>query len=149
MDRRELLERTVAAVTLAAAGGAAFAAEKPSEHMHHHHDGGKYGALARSAGHCVDTGQLCIQHCLELLAKGEKEIAACAQSVQQLVSACVALQELANYNSKYVPAMAKVVLDVCQDCEKECEKHAKKHELCKKCGEACNDCAKECRKVTA
>ncbi|HEX6829773.1 MAG TPA: four-helix bundle copper-binding protein [Burkholderiales bacterium] len=147
MDRRELLEATAAAMTFAAVGGSAFAADKPAGEHVHQHAASKYGALATSAGHCVETGQVCINHCLEVLATGDKELVACAQSVQQLISACVSLQELSNYNSKYVPAMAKVVMDVCKDCEEECKKHAKKHEQCKKCGEACNDCAKECKKV--
>jgi Cys-rich four helix bundle protein (predicted Tat secretion target) len=148
MNRRELLEGTAGVLTLAAAGGAAFAADMPAEHVHQH-GGGKYGALATSSGHCIETGQICISHCLELLAKGDKEIAACAQSVQQLISACTTLQQLSNYNSKYVPKMAKLVMDVCKDCEEECRKHEKKHEQCKNCANACADCAKECKNVAA
>jgi Cys-rich four helix bundle protein (predicted Tat secretion target) len=75
-------------------------------------------------------------------------MAACAQSVNQMLAMCGALQSLAGQTSKYTPALAKVVLDVCVDCEKECKKHADKHAECKACAQACAECIKACKTVS-
>ena len=92
-------------------------------------------------------GEACIGHCLELLGQGEKEMAECAKSVEQMMSACNMLRQLATWNSLYVPRMAKVVMDICKDCEDACRKHEKMHETCRKCADSCADCYKECAKV--
>jgi hypothetical protein len=68
-----------------------------------------------------------------------------ARAVDQMVSLCGTLSKLASLSSSYLPAMAKVALIGCQDCETECRKHAEKHAPCKACGA----CAVECKKVTA
>ena len=72
-----------------------------------------------------------------------------ARAVDQMVSLCGTLSKLASLKSSYLPAMAKVALIGCQDCEKECRKHAEKHEPCNACAEACAACAAECKKVSA
>jgi Cys-rich four helix bundle protein (predicted Tat secretion target) len=152
MQRRHL-------VTAAAAATAAFAAmaqpkSKPAAadaHAHHHHHGGagKYEAVMHSAAHCVMTGEVCLAHCHMVLAEGDKSMAECAKSVNELVAACTALRALAAQESPRLPALAKVVMDVCLACEKECRKHEKKHQQCKDCGDACKACAEDCRKVVA
>jgi hypothetical protein len=48
----------------------------------------------------------------------------------------------------HVPAFAKVVAQLCADCQKECEKFPDVAE-CKTCGDSCKTCAEECRKVAA
>jgi Cys-rich four helix bundle protein (predicted Tat secretion target) len=126
-------------------------ADKPmSDHQHHaHHGGGKYAALVNSSSDCGHIGQTCLAHCFVVLGEGEKELAACAASVNQLLAACDALMKLAASNSKYVPKMAALTETVCLDCEKECRKHEKKHQECKDCADACAACAKECKKAAA
>ena len=104
----------------------------------------KFAGLAASSGDCLQTGEVCMAHCLVLLSQGEKEMAACAQSVSELMAVCSALQILALQDSKRTAAMAKVALDVCVACEKECRKH-EKHSQCKDCADACADCAKQCK----
>jgi Cys-rich four helix bundle protein (predicted Tat secretion target) len=66
-----------------------------------------------------------------------------------MLSTCGTLAKLASLKSSHLPAMAKLALAVCQECEAECLKHADKHAACKACGEACAACAAECRKVAA
>jgi Cys-rich four helix bundle protein (predicted Tat secretion target) len=151
MDRRELM-KTGLALSLAAAGTAMAQADKSKgaeHHEHHDHGGGKYAALMNASSDCGHIGQVCIAHCFVVLGQGEKEMAACAASVSELLAACDALMKLAAHNSKYVPKMAALVQTVCMDCEKECRKHEKKHQQCKDCADACAACAKECKKVTA
>ena len=88
-------------------------------------------------------------HCLVLLGKGDKEMAACAQSVNQLLAVCAALQKLAGQDSRYTPGFARLAAEVCADCEKECRKHENKHAECKACADSCAACVLECRTLAA
>lgn len=144
MDRRE----AVIGAGVLALGGVAIASAAAEESTHEHHHGVAHASLAKTAGACVSDGQACLNHCLDLLGSGHKELAACAKSVSQLVSICGALQDLAIQDSKYLTKVAGVAMEACQDCEEECKKHADKHEACKRCGEACAACYKECKQLT-
>jgi Cys-rich four helix bundle protein (predicted Tat secretion target) len=130
----------------------AHAADAPMpEHEHHDHAAmmGKYGNLLTSTSHCVNIGEICISHCLTLLGQGDRELAACAKSVQDVIASCTALRQLAAANSPHVGKLAAVVADICKDCETECHKHEMKHRVCRDCAEACTQCAKECQKAAA
>ncbi len=148
MERRDLM-KTLAA----AAAGAVSVQALAADHAHHQHDHGntpkKYAAVVASSAECLQTGQACLAHCLVLLADGDKPMAACAQSVNELLAACDALMKLAAQESRFTPAMAKVAAEVCAACEKECRKHEKKHAECKACADACAACLKECKKLQA
>lgn len=150
MDRRTLLQTATASALAALTGSAAAAAAPAAQHRHHHHAGGsKFQALAASATHCLTTGETCLAHCLVLLGQGDKAMAACGQSVSELLAVCSALQKLALQESNHTAAMAKMALAVCEECEKECRKHEKKHSQCKDCADACADCAKQCKLLAA
>ncbi len=150
MNRREAL-KTTGAMALAAFATNTMAAAHDHKHMHNHaamgHGGMKnpYLKLIQTTGDCIEKGQLCIDHCLMLLADGNKEMAICARSVQQTLAMCSALQQLASYQSKQLKALAKITMDVCKECEDECRKHEKKHAACRDCAEACVACYKECK----
>lgn len=147
MERREAL-KTVAATIAGAISGAALAAE----HDHHHDHAGlakRNAGLIAASGDCLKTGEACLAHCLYLLGNGDKTMAACAQSVNELLASCTALMKLAGQDSRYVPAFAKVAAEVCANCEKECRKHEKHHEECRACAESCAACLKECKKAAA
>ncbi|MDZ4200881.1 MAG: four-helix bundle copper-binding protein [Gallionella sp.] len=146
MNRRELL---IGGLALA---GAALTGRVQAASLHehaHHHDASPYAALAAAAADCVGKGEICLNHCLELLAQGDKEMAACAQSVNQMLAVCTALRQLSNQNSSYTAKFAAIAADVCKRCEDECLKHAKKHIQCKACAESCSACHLECQKVNA
>jgi Cys-rich four helix bundle protein (predicted Tat secretion target) len=149
MNRRGLLEALAVAGLVGTAAGQA--ADPPmSGHEHHDHAAmSRYGDLVVDTTHCVNTGEACIAHCLVLLGQGEKELAACAQSVRDTVAACTALRQMAAANSPHVAKLAGVVADICTDCETECRKHENKHKVCHDCAEACAQCAKECQKAAA
>lgn len=145
-----------AALSLAAFAALADAADNADDHAHmHEHDhnhgpaANPYAALAAATTHCIASGEACIAHCLDLLGQGDKDMAACARSVQQMLATCTALRQLAAAKSPYVPRLAKVVADICLDCEKECRKHEKQHQECHDCAESCAACAKECAAVAA
>ena len=148
MERREMLK-----TVLAAAVGAISTAALAANHDGHNH--GAPGAASRNAGlisasaDCLKTGEACLAHCLYLLGNGDTSVAACAQSVNELLATCTALMKLAGQDSKFVPALAKVAAEICTSCEKECRKHADHHPECKACAESCAACVKECKKATA
>ncbi|SEQ85542.1 twin-arginine translocation signal/Cys-rich four helix bundle protein [Solimonas aquatica] len=149
MQRRKFLTAATAAVASSVIS-AAWAEDKMPDEAgmhHHHHMAEAYPPIAATAADCIKTGQVCIDHCLSLLGQGDTSIVGCARSVQQMLPICAALQQLAVQKSAYLPAMAKVALQACRDCEKECRKHADKHPQCKACAESCLACAKECEKL--
>lgn len=150
MDRRELLK-----VASSAALGVIASNVMANEHEHHH-DSGQHShhanpnqSLLDTTGTCIQRGEVCVNHCLMLLADGEKEMAACARSVHEMLAICTALQKLASYESKQLSAMAKLAMNTCQACEDECRKHEKKHAACHDCAEACAACYKECKAIAA
>jgi Cys-rich four helix bundle protein (predicted Tat secretion target) len=143
MKRREVF----GALSAVAAAGLAATALAADEHAHHHGGAAKYAALMSAAADCVAKGNACLAHCLVLLGDGDKALADCAKSVNQMLPLCGALQTLAAQGSQYVVGLAKVAQEVCIDCEKACRKHADKHVECKACMEACAECAKQCNNI--
>lgn len=143
MDRRDALIGT----GMLAFAGLAAAGEVGAEESPHAHHGSHHKALADAAGTCVESGQACLHHCLELMSEGHKELGACAMSVTQMLSLCGALQDLATQDSRHLAKLASVAFDACQECEEACKKHAEEHEVCKRCGESCAACAKECKQI--
>jgi Cys-rich four helix bundle protein (predicted Tat secretion target) len=140
MRRRDILT----AMGVAAAAGSFEAAAQPGE-MHPP----KYKALEESTAKCVATGEDCLRHCLGMLSMKDTSMAACTNSIVQLVAVCRALATLASVNSPFTAAFAKDVANVCTACEKECRKFQDKFAVCKACADACKACAADCQKVTA
>lgn len=149
MNRRELL-LGVSAMATAAIAGKAFAAEHEhaGKEMAHEHSSAHNDKLIAAAADCVLKANLCLQHCIVAMGKGEKDLAACAKSSSQVAAICTALQQLASADSKQLPQLAKVAMEICKDCEEECKK-TEKHPECKACKEACAACYKECKAIAA
>jgi Cys-rich four helix bundle protein (predicted Tat secretion target) len=147
MDRRDAI-KALGAVTLAAVSSANMAAEMNHEHMHeHNHDssganGSKsapppFDLLVQPAADCIRKAQSCLSHCIYLLGEGQKDMASCARSVNELLPLCNALESLALQHGKQLANLVPVVMAAAQACETECHKHAE-HAPCKECGEACS-----------
>ena len=83
-----------------------------------------------------------------MLSMNDASMGGCADMSHQMITACGALRTLAAVNSPHVPAFAKVVAQLCADCQKECAKFPDVAG-CKACGASCEACAEECRKVAA
>jgi Cys-rich four helix bundle protein (predicted Tat secretion target) len=137
MNRRDVI--AAGAVTIS---GSALAQTSHSEHA-------ATSSLFDAANNCVKPGLVCSDHCLQSFAAGDVSLAAWARAVDLMMSICGTLAKLVSLRSAYVPAMAKVALLGCQDCEAECRKHAEQHAACKACAETCAACAAECKKVAA
>jgi Cys-rich four helix bundle protein (predicted Tat secretion target) len=148
MNRREMI-LGAAAMAAVATAGRTFAAEHDHMAMHDHHAmSSRNDRLIAVASDCALKANICLQHCLVLLGQGDKSMAACAQSSSQAAAICAALQQLASAESKHLPQLAKVAMDICKECEEECKK-TEKHPECKACKEACVACYEECRKIAA
>ncbi len=147
MNRRELILGASALAATAAVGNV-FAAEHNHDHMSmvHDHKSGRNDRLIAAAADCVLKANACLQHCIVLMGQGDKDMAACAQSSSQAAAICTALQQLALSDSKSLPQLAKVAMDVCKACEDECKK-TEKHPECKACKDACIACYDECKKI--
>jgi Cys-rich four helix bundle protein (predicted Tat secretion target) len=147
MNRRELL-MGAAAMAVAATATKSMAAEHMHDHsaMAHDHKSSRNEKLIAAAADCALKANICLQHCLVLLGQGDKDMAACAKSATQVSAICNALQQLAMAESKNLPQLAKVAMDICKDCEDECKK-TDKHPECKACGESCAACYKECKAI--
>ncbi|MDP2761090.1 MAG: four-helix bundle copper-binding protein [Sideroxyarcus sp.] len=152
MDRREMLKAATGGIMLAATGNAVFAAEDHAGHQHMHDmhgSGNKNQGLIDAAADCVKKGHACLNHGIQLWSEGEnKGMAICAMRVNEMIAACAAIEQLAGNNSAHLVNMAKVVMDVCKDCEKECRKFEKEHEPCRQAADSCDACFKECKKIT-
>jgi len=146
MERREFIAAMGAAATVAASASTQALAEAAAagemEDMHPP----LYKGLEKSSIECVATGNDCLRHCFGMFSMKDTSMGACANASFQLVAACEALATLAAVNSPHVPAFAKTVATICEDCKKECDKFPKIAE-CTACGDACKKCAEECRKV--
>jgi Cys-rich four helix bundle protein (predicted Tat secretion target) len=150
MNRREMI-LGAAAMAAVATAGRAFAAEHEHDHMmmHDHHAmSSRNDKLIAVASDCALKANVCLQHCLVLLGQGDTSMAACAKSSTQAAAICTALQQLASAESKHLPQLAKVAMDICKECEEECKK-TEKHPECKACKEACAACYEECKKIVA
>lgn len=135
----------IAAATLADKATAA----EPAMMGHMDHSANKYQALTDAALHCVNMGQVCINHCLITFKKGDAGLADCARLVEQTISINQTLSQFAALESPFIAALAKVCIEVCGACETECRKHADVHVACKNCAESCAACIKECKKIAA
>jgi Cys-rich four helix bundle protein (predicted Tat secretion target) len=103
--------------------------------------------LVTAASNCVSTGEICMNHCHDVMASGDKSLVECARRVYELIAACTALRSLAAQNSGYVPKYAKLTAEVCKTSEAECRKFAKDHPQCKECADSCLACMAACSKV--
>lgn len=148
LNRRELL---------LGAGIAAAAVTAPqvasAQHGHGHGDGHAmphpHQAVISAALHCIEMGQACMDHCLELFAANDNSVAACARNVQQMLPMCQTLSTFASLKSPHLAELAKVCIQVCGACEKECRKHELHHAACKACADSCVECIKACKALVA
>ena len=115
---------------------------------HQHHGGSSYKAMADAVNACVNQGNACAAHCLEVIKSGDLTIADCMASVQETAAFSATLAYMTAVNSKHLNAMCELAIEVCGDCQKQCEKHSK-HASCKAYAEACAACVKACKEHLA
>lgn len=140
LSRRQLVAGGIAVGVTSASLSAGVSMQE------HVHSDPKNEALADAALHCVKTGQDCLEHCYDQFAAGDTTLAACASSIQDLITACSALARLAAHDSPHLAEFATVTAKICADCEAECKKHDH-HMACAVCAESCRACIEEIAKL--
>lgn len=131
IQRRDVLAGAGALLVAGVAHSTARASE------HHHHAPSKATVVLDNTVACGATGELCIDHCFELLKSGDNSIAGCAESVHEMLAVNAAIRTLASMDSPRLAEVARAALPVYENCRAQCEKHAPKHEICKKCAASC------------
>ena len=149
LNRRNFMAQTAAFVAAAAASQVAFAGTTPENHSHASHEPNPHKALAAAAALCVNSGEACLQHCLDMLNTGNTSMSGCTKTLREMMIYCDALSKAAQQKSKHLKTLAKIALEACRDCETECKKHSDKHSVCKECAESCAECIKQCEAVLA
>ncbi|RMH49980.1 MAG: four-helix bundle copper-binding protein [Zetaproteobacteria bacterium] len=148
-DRRRALMvgAGAAALALSAGAGSALAREIAGKgagrKMMH---GRKHAAMVDAITHCIQAGNDCIVHCLDLIKEGDATIIDCLRSAEQMRNFCQAHAYLAASDSPFLDDACRLAIEICGDCKKECDKHAKKHAICKACADACAGCVDACKK---
>ena len=147
MNRRDVIAGAGAAIAASVASsllsknqGVAFAA------------GGN--ALLSELSLCIEKGKTCQAFCIEEMAKGNKEMAKCSRTINDMLAICEAMQSLVAYSSDRAKEMSAVCIKACQVCAEACEEHKshwahKMHLESKACHEACVALVKSLKKVYA
>ena len=112
----------------------------------------KLAKAVETALACMETGDACIRHCVDLLGQGDTTLKNCMASVLDMTASCDGLAKLAGYAATPTPnlrAFANVCADYCRDCSAACKKHADHHAPCEACMESCDACLKACEELAA
>jgi Cys-rich four helix bundle protein (predicted Tat secretion target) len=164
MNRRQLLGATAGLATLAVAAQVAAAPKVAGANGKVQPPTPKVPvpspkAAARKAlvpllSDCLVKAQACAAHCERELATGNKEMAACARAVADMLALCGALAPLVARESTLDAKLAAVCADACAACATACNAHAAHfahgmHLECKACAEACSKCEAACRALAA
>ena len=142
MERRKFI--AVAGAVAAVASGADLFAQTQGKPMDMHPP--KYKALEESTAKCVATGEDCLRHCLGMMSMNDTSMAACANSVVQLIAACRALQTLASVNQPSRLTSQRPLALSATHAGKNAKSSITKRPNARP-GGACKQCAQDCHKL--
>lgn len=157
ISRRNLF-KNIGLVTAAASAGVPFRAmagmdhgsHAHMDHTHHMHTiDPRRRDLLDNALDCVNTGELCAQHCVDMFLMGDTTLADCYASVQEMLAACTALSKMAVQDAKHLRAMVELSISVCENCETQCRRHEETVMECLACADSCADCIAACKAYLA
>lgn len=138
MDRRQAISLlTLAGIGAAAQPVLAAAATGTKEAAAKGASGTANERLAAAALECIQSGSICLQHCIRSLSSGSTMMADCAKAVTDMLAQARATHQLAIADSKHLAAAAKLMSAIAKDCEAACRKHEGMHTECKRCAECC------------
>jgi Cys-rich four helix bundle protein (predicted Tat secretion target) len=142
ISRKQFLAGTAGIIATAAVTGKLSAQEH-----HHHHTPAKFAGVIEAAQSCVTKGEVCSNHCIELIKKNDTTIINCLETVQEMLVMCRGLATLAAAESRVLAKYARLCIEVCEACEKECKRHADKHTECADCAKSCAECIRACKGI--
>lgn len=90
--------------------------------------------------HCAYEAEHCADQCID-----DPMMAACARLCRDCAQICWTTAGFMSRSSRFIPALARTCLEICEACATECEKHDSEH--CKKCAIACRTAAAMYKKI--
>ncbi len=147
ITRKKILQNTGLTLGTMALANSIFSEEHDHKSMSKMNTKSKYSKAMMAALHCKLATEVCINHCIAELAKGEKSMAACLRTASETKAACEAFITLAALESSSTKKMAILCVEICKNCEAECKKHSEHHNFCKECLESCKTCIKEMQAI--
>jgi Cys-rich four helix bundle protein (predicted Tat secretion target) len=117
LTRRSMLATGLAAgsgIALAAAIGTAHAADEHEHHERHEahaHGTAPHQALIDTALDCINRGEVCVDHCIAMLEKGDTSLKDCLRTVSAMLPLCPAMVRLAAMDAERLDEFAKVFID--------------------------------------
>lgn len=163
MERREFVKTVAGATAVAMTAKVAMAGSHKGHKGHDHGSMGKVvipssgfksrnlRKVADTARECAASAKICISHCTQEFAKGNKMLAACQAITVNTMAICEALEMVTTMDSlpkAELTAFVESCSDICELCAKECKKH-KKHDECLECAKACEACIKACQRLVS
>ena len=124
----------------------AFSAVAPSMVQADEHKDSKMKKCAEVCAACQVECDSCFDHCLQLLAKGEKAHLETAKLCADCAECCKACATLCARNSALSQPMLECCAKCCEECAAACEKFPDDKHMAA-CAKSCRDCAKECRSM--
>jgi Cys-rich four helix bundle protein (predicted Tat secretion target) len=108
--------------------------------------------FAEEAAICSLKGSLCVQHCEELMAKGNREFSSCSLASSQMALICSMVSKLAAMKSVRLAETLDACSAACKACKEACEEHKAHwahgmHLVCKTCAEHCDRMISEVAKL--
>jgi Cys-rich four helix bundle protein (predicted Tat secretion target) len=151
INRREVLlvgagavvAKTLAVTTACARSGRSTPTSIPSTTA----AGDANTILAAAAHTCCGTGRNCLQHCLNMLARGDTSLAETAQSVHEMIAVCEGTATLAAAGSDHLALAARLCEAVCQSVVDAHTASGAQHEACLACVDACRHTIKAARAI--
>ena len=138
------LAALVAALAVLTAGMNRVAADdKEKDHEHH---AGKHDKCAKACSACQQGCASCFDHCVKLVAKGNKDHAVTVRTCADCGQVCALAATLTAGNSPMAVPVCEACAKCCDNCAAACEKFKDDKHMAM-CAKMCRDCAKECREM--
>lgn len=137
MDRRQMLSALTMGVTSAAVISPLLSVTAAAGDAKNEPKVSAKERVSLASLECIQSGTVCLQHCLRSLATGSTMMADCSKAVTDMLAQARAFHELAVSDSKHLGLAAKAMSALAKDCEVACKKHEGMHAECKRCAECC------------
>src|SRR5258706_14973283 len=121
--RTALAQLSVFAAAIGSAG-IASAQPAPSGHAGHGSDAAAHQPLLDAALACLNTGNVCMEHCIRQLGAGDTSLKECIKTVSVMLPMCETLARLAALDAPRLKEFAKGFGDRCVEWGKECFERA-------------------------
>jgi hypothetical protein len=143
MNRRELIGTLGSAGAAAMLAGSALGNQHGLEQHAEHFD-----ACAKACAACQLECHRCSQHCLTMLADGQKPHRETSKFCADCGDICAVAANITARRGVLAWTICQSCVEACEKCAQACEKFPDDRAM-KACAEECRKCAKACREMLA